>query len=244
AVLYINTDANARGFLFAAGSHTFQHVVNEVANQVADPQTGVSVARRARARLQVEGYGPRADEEAKKLAKIAASEADVPIDALGNDTRTRTDAFAKMLDAGVFRLASDPEHPVLPPPREETVPFLDLSPLENAVARLKRSAQAYDEAYARSDHALPAERRVQLNRILLGMEQKLLSADGLPGREWYQHLVYAPGLYTGYGVKTLPGVREAIEERQWDLANRYAGLTAKVLQNYCDELDKAAALLK
>ena len=83
-----------------------------------------------------------------------------------------------------------------------------------------------------------------MNRILLGMEQRLLSADGLPGREWYRHLIYAPGLYTGYGVKTLPGIREAIEERQWDLANRYAGLTGKALEGYCNELDKATALLK
>jgi N-acetylated-alpha-linked acidic dipeptidase len=338
-VLYINTDANGRGFLYAAGSHTFQHVVNQVAGEVSDPQTGVPVYRRMRAKLQVDGYAPGADEDAKKLAKIAAGEADLPIDALGSgsdftpflqhvgvaslnlefggegtmdgvyhslyddyehhtryvdpgsrygaalarvagrivlevadaeivpvrfgdfaatvsqyldevralsdETRARSETLGQLIDAGAFRLAADPEHVLQPPPREDTVPFLDLSPLENAVARLKRSAQAYDAAYARSEHAnLPAERRVALNRILLGMEQRLLTPEGLPGREWYKHLIYAPGLYTGYGVKTLPGVREAIEERQWERANRYATITAKALDGYCTELDKATALLK
>jgi N-acetylated-alpha-linked acidic dipeptidase len=76
------------------------------------------------------------------------------------------------------------------------------------------------------------------------MEGMLLEARGLPGRDWYKHLVYAPGLYTGYGVKTIPGVREAIEQNHWDEANQYAALTAAALGAYCDRLDQAAALMR
>jgi N-acetylated-alpha-linked acidic dipeptidase len=82
-----------------------------------------------------------------------------------------------------------------------------------------------------------------LDDLLRGMEGTLLYAHGLPGRDWYKHLIYAPGLYTGYGVKTLPGVREAIEENHWDQANQYSVLTAAALTAYCDRLDRAAALL-
>ena len=75
------------------------------------------------------------------------------------------------------------------------------------------------------------------------MEGTLTNARGLPGREWYRHYIYAPGLLTGYGVKTVPGVREAIEENQWERANEFAVLTAEVLKKYSERLDQAAALL-
>ena len=76
-----------------------------------------------------------------------------------------------------------------------------------------------------------------------GMEQALLDGEGLPNRPWYQHLIYAPGINTGYGVKTLPGVREAIEERRWDEANRYVVRTAKVLDAYSARIESARAAL-
>ena len=75
------------------------------------------------------------------------------------------------------------------------------------------------------------------------MEATLTNPRGLPGREWYRHYIYAPGLLTGYGVKTVPGVREAIEENQWERANEFAVLTADVLAKYCERLDQATALL-
>jgi N-acetylated-alpha-linked acidic dipeptidase len=78
---------------------------------------------------------------------------------------------------------------------------------------------------------------------LSGLEQALTNARGLPGRSWYRHYIYSPGLLTGYGVKTLPGVREAIEENQWERANQYAVFTADVLKRYCDRLDQATTLL-
>ena len=75
------------------------------------------------------------------------------------------------------------------------------------------------------------------------MEQTLTDARGLPGRDWYRHLVYAPGQFTGYGVKTLPGVREAIEQSRWEEANQYAAITAGALRAYCDRLEQATAVL-
>jgi N-acetylated-alpha-linked acidic dipeptidase len=114
------------------------------------------------------------------------------------------------------------------------------------LARLKTSATAYDAAYARLTAGqlnLSAAQRAQLNTLLQGMEQRLTDARGLPGRDWFRHFVYAPGLLTGYGVKTLPGVREAIEGARWDEANRYAAITAEVLGAYCDGIERAAALL-
>ncbi len=116
--------------------------------------------------------------------------------------------------------------------------------------RLKRSAKAYDDAYdklTRGEVTLTAQARVGLNTTLQSMEQALTDARGLPGRSWYRHLVYAPGTLTGYGAKTLPGVREAIEQNRFDEANAYAAITAitaDALQRYCDRLDSATALIR
>jgi N-acetylated-alpha-linked acidic dipeptidase len=86
--------------------------------------------------------------------------------------------------------------------------------------------------------------RKELNALLRGLEQTLTAAQGLPRRDWYKHLIYAPGLLTGYGVKTIPGVREAIDENQWSEANQYTVLTAKALDSYGERLDQATKLLK
>ena len=75
------------------------------------------------------------------------------------------------------------------------------------------------------------------------MEQTLLDSKGLPGRPWFQHFVYAPGMFIGYGVKTSPGVREAIEERRWKEADEQVIRTANVLAAYAAQIDKAKAAL-
>ena len=112
--------------------------------------------------------------------------------------------------------------------------------------RVKKSAKAYDEAYSKllagQAKLTPAQLK-ELNSELRGMEAALTDQRGLPGRDWFKHLIYAPGLYTGYGVKTVPGVREAIEQNQFDEANQYAAMTAAALMAYCDRLDKATKLL-
>jgi N-acetylated-alpha-linked acidic dipeptidase len=165
---------------------------------------------------------------------------------LTDQRRKMAEELARLLDQNAFALASDPTRPVLAPDRDPDVPYLGLASLDNVAARLKRSAKAYDNLYAKlgagTAKLTPAQGR-ELDELLRGMEGTLLSDHGLPGRDWYKHLIYAPGLYTGYGVKTLPAVREAIEQNHWDEANQYAALTAAALTAYCDRLDQATALL-
>jgi N-acetylated-alpha-linked acidic dipeptidase len=165
---------------------------------------------------------------------------------LADQKRTSARELGKLLDQNAFGLAADPTRRVLPPAREPEVPYLNLAPLDNAAEHLQKSAKAYDEQYTRLEQGqlkLTVAQRKELNDLLRQMEGALTDTRGLPGRDWFKHLIYAPGLYTGYGVKTLPGVREAIEEHQWDQANEYASITAAALGAYCDKLDKAAAIL-
>ena len=91
--------------------------------------------------------------------------------------------------------------------------------------------------------ALESTQRAQLDRLLQGLEQTLTSDDGLPGRPWFKHLIYAPGKYTGYNAKTMPGVREAIEAMHWDEAGQYIAITAHALEAYCQRLDAATKVL-
>ena len=146
-----------------------------------------------------------------------------------------------------FALTADPLRPLLAPQREAAVPFLDLAPLDNAVTRLTGAARAFDVAYAAqfaSGSAIPSGRVQPINALLRGLERSLTDPRGLPGRGWYTHLIYAPGLLTGYGAKTLPGVREAIEQGQWQTAEDYARRTATALHAYAAQLDQATVLLR
>ena len=334
AVLYVNSDTNARGFLTVAGSHDFQHLVNEVAADVLDPETGVSIGQRLRAQMRVAALDPEAKERVKDDAKIAAeADKDFPIEALGSgsdfssfidhlgvpsldlafaeegDTRgvyhSRYDTFehhSRFVDPGfiydallaktagrlmlrvadadvpvqrmsdfaeavsnyldqvekladderdqvetqagllrdrAFQLAADPTKPSGLPTPLDRVPHVEFAALEDAVDRLERSAKAYDDASAKNAADLPPARLERLQSLMLTIDQALAPATGLPGRPWYKNLVYAPGSFTGYEAKTLPGVREAIEDRRWGDANRYTKLTADALNTYSDRLDKA-----
>jgi N-acetylated-alpha-linked acidic dipeptidase len=163
------------------------------------------------------------------------------------ERRKKSESLAALLEARAFELAADPTRVVGPPERVPEVPDLDFAPLDAAIARLAKSARAYDEARAKTDagaESLDAADRRKLNAQLQGLEQALTDPDGLPGREWYRHLIYAPGLLTGYGVKTLPGVREAAEDDRWDEAGRYVGITATALDAWCDRVDEATALMR
>jgi N-acetylated-alpha-linked acidic dipeptidase len=158
--------------------------------------------------------------------------------------RLKTRELTKMLDDGSYRLAADPTSPRAPPPRPAEVPYLNFAELDNAVERLQSSAKAFDLEYARvaaADDAQSTAQHARLNAAVANLEQTLIDPHGLPGREWYQHMIYAPGLHTGYGVKTLPGIREAIEERRWDEANQYFAVVARALNAYSARLDRASS---
>jgi len=166
---------------------------------------------------------------------------------LADDMRDEAEERDKRLDAGTFTNVDDPTQKWLPPKRLDPVPYLNFAPLQNAVVRVNESGKAYDSA--RRDAlagggTLSESKRGELDAALLRCERSLTRAEGLPRRPWFVHQVYAPGFYTGYGVKTLPGVREAIEQRQWKEAEEQVVVVAGVLQRYADSIDKATALLK
>jgi N-acetylated-alpha-linked acidic dipeptidase len=337
-VLYINTDNIERGLFGAEGSHAYEHLVNQAAADVADPETGVSVAARLRGALQVMAAQPGANETARAQAKLAADPAhDLPIGPLGSGSDysafighlglasvnlgfggegesggvyhsaydtwehyTRFDdpglaysgtlakiagrlvmrvadadlplqryanfaetvgtyndelkklasgkrdvqvAQTKLIAGGFYKLADDPTRSNGPPTALKPVPDFNLTALDSAVAHLKTSATAYDAALAAKGAALPKAAQVKLFDMQRALEQSLTSDVGLPGRPWYRNLIYAPGKFTGYGAKTLPGVREAIEEERWADADKYAGLTAQAIETYASKLDAATKLI-
>ncbi|HEX7348230.1 MAG TPA: transferrin receptor-like dimerization domain-containing protein [Rhodanobacteraceae bacterium] len=161
--------------------------------------------------------------------------------------REAAEAQHKLLAAGAYKLAADPLHPLAPPARLSDVPKIDLAPLDTAAAKLKTSAAAYEAAYhtrAAAGLDIPAAQLVKVNQLMGTLEQRLLDAQGLPGRPWYKNMIQAPGELTGYAPKTLPAVHEALDARDWSRADKYAAVTATVLGNYRAQLDQLTALLK
>jgi N-acetylated-alpha-linked acidic dipeptidase len=178
--------------------------------------------------------------ESDFAASIAAY--DDELHKLADGMRAKTRELGKLLDDDSFKLATDPDKPRSAPPRATEVPFLNFAELDNAIAKLELSAKNFDKEYARlAADPSGAAARERVNSMLTVLEQSLTSSTGLPGREWFQHMIYAPGAHTGYGVKTLPGIREAIEERRWDEANQYVGVVARALSAYSAQLDRAIA---
>ncbi len=149
---------------------------------------------------------------------------------------------------GTFTAVNDPRRPTYAPDTTAVPPHLDFAPLENGLDALTRAAAAYkivsDSAGGTTlDHASPAA-LAALNAVLIKSERALTSAEGLPNRSWYRHLIYAPGFYTGYGVKTLPGVREAIEQRTWSSADHEIARVGKVLEDEAGVVTEATAALR
>ena len=122
------------------------------------------------------------------------------------------------------------------------------TPMRTAVTRLSKAAADYERTMARVPAAgsrlAEGSELAELNRILYSTERAFRYEAGLPRRPWFKHLGYAPGLYTGYAVKTLPGVREAVEQRQWDDANRFTGVVAAAVTTLAADVDHATSLLK
>jgi len=343
AVLYINTDGNERGFLDIAGSHDLEHFVNQVANDVTDPESHATVAERRRAKIRAEALSPSSHDPSvvarlKDQAKTAADPSkDFPIDALGSgsdysaflehlgvpalnvaygdegenggiyhsrydtwehfsrfedpgfvyeavlaktvgrmvlrasgsdlpiqhaenfaatmgtyvselkklaDTkREAAETQGKMLADHVFEITADPTKSHGDPTALKAVPQLDFKGLDAATDRLKASAKAYDAAFAANAANLSADKRARLRELMRSIDQTLTPEVGLPVRPWFKNLIYAPGRFTGYGAKTMPGIREAIEEERFADATTYLGLTADVLNAYSDRLNQATAVL-
>ena len=334
AVMYINTDSNGRGFLYADGSHDLQHFVNAAARDVVDPQAKVSVVDRLAASVRAGAHGGDTTPAAHVLA-AAKTGADMPIGPLGSGSdysafiqhlgiaslnigfggedggggsyhsaydsfdhvtrfddpglvygavlsklvgrmvlraaetntvlprfgdfagavtryvgevktlataqRERDRSLRDLTREDAFRLASNPEDPTVAPANKGVTPLIDMLALEDAADRLTRSARRADAALARRS-ALPAATQARIDAGLRDIDQLLLDPAGLPGRPWFRNMIYAPGTLTGYGAKTLPGVREAIEQRRFSDANAYVARTAAVLDAYAARLDAIALL--
>jgi N-acetylated-alpha-linked acidic dipeptidase len=330
AVAYLNSDTNDRGYLFMHGSHVLENFINDVARDIEDPETKLSVWKRSqqraiadartaeerqelrqRADLRIEalgsgsdytpflqhvgvaslnlGYGGetgggiyhsiyddfkwyttyadtsfvygRALAQTVGTAVMRLADADVlpyqftglaetvgryakEVAKLLKDTQDTIRERNRELDDGLFAATTDPREPLAPPARQELPPFLNFAPLDNAVDLLTRAADRYERAFGRAQAnggaALARPEARAVNATLIQSERALTSAAGLPRRPWYRHAVYAPGFYTGYGVKTLPGVREAIEQKNWPEAEQQITVVAKALQAAADVVNRAA----
>ena len=323
--LYINTDGNGRGFLRMGGSHTLEKFINEVARDVTDPQTNVSVSDRLRSLGKVRGV-----EEAKNrpdirlyplgsgsdytpflqhagiaslnlgfggensggayhstydtfehytrfgdpefaygvaLANVAGravlrfANADIlpysmanyvdnvqqyakEVMALADRMREETSDENELIMSGAYQLTADPTKVFIIPEAKEPVPYFNFAPLQNALKLLEQSAKQYDMLVESNGMALSSVQKQRLNELLIALEQSMTREDGLPRRSWFKHQIYAPGFYTGYGVKTLPGIREALEQRAWEEVSEQIGIVAETLGNVSTLLDTASEQLQ
>ena len=296
AVLYTNTDGMARGFVRIGGSHALEKFFDAVLRDVIDPQTGISVGERRRARIRISG-----DESAVKsleesgvlrlsalgsgsdytafLHHVGIASANVSVggegqggsyhtlydtvanyerfidpgsvygvvmaqvtgratlrmanarllpfdftslvetvrryvtelEALAETERKDVERVNRLLDSGEFAAALDPTKELGPPARRESVPHFNFAPIHNALARVEEALDDYAVTPKVDDSVL-----TEINRLLFTSERLLTREEGLPRRPWYRHQIYAPGYYTGYGAKTLPWIREAMDHRQYD----------------------------
>ena len=325
AVAYINTDGSGRGFLNIGGSHTLERMANEVAHDVEDPQTGVSVWQRTQARRAVSGnaeatsrpdlrisplgsgsdytpflqhlgvaslnvgyggengggsyhsqydsydhytrFGDPGFHYGITLAKttgrmtLRLANADVlpmrfanfvdnvsmyadEVIELLDQTRTATERENELVKMNAYALAADPTQTYVPPTAKDEVPYLSFAALQNAMREIEQSANTLDGEIRRVlESGLTRAQQAAVNHELISTERLMTNDDGLPRRPWFRHQVYAPGFYTGYGVKTLPGIREAIEQRNWEEASEQIELVADMLIRVSDALERAVRIL-
>jgi N-acetylated-alpha-linked acidic dipeptidase len=151
------------------------------------------------------------------------------------------------LEEGVFKATLDPRRLTVAPMKEEVPPHLNFAPMQNAADALARSADHYRLAWSHKQSAISdaqSDSLHTLNQQLIESERKLTNEDGLPRRSWYKHLLYAPGVYSGYDVKTVPSVREGIELKRYAEAEQEIVRVAKALQDESALIDSAAQLLE
>ncbi len=161
------------------------------------------------------------------------------LEELADSMREETETRNRQIEEGLYSLALDPTKSLAAPPVRAAVPYFNFAPLKNAVARLERAAAAYEAAL---DGGARPSRTV--NELLFTSERLLTRDAGLEGRPWYKHHIYAPGFYTGYGVKTIPGVREAIEQRDYADVEPQIEIAAGVLDGIAERVEALTAMLK
>ena len=332
-VAYINSDSNGRGYFEVEGSHTLEKFVNDVARDISDPETKLSVWKRNEAHatanaksseqrkeirertdlripalgsgsdytafLQHDGlaslnigfggedgggiyhsiyddfywythfsdtefvYG-RALAQTGGTAVMRLADADLlPFDfvdfadtvqlylkelkVLSEKARDDIRERNREIEDGVFKATDDPRQPLVAPSADTVPPHLNFAPLEDAAEAVTHSAGEYrkalEHANANNGAGLAAASLAGVNHLLMESERKLTTSEGLPKRPWFKHQLYAPGYYTGYAVKTVPAVREAIEQKEWKQADESIVVVARVLQEEAALIASAAAKL-
>jgi len=321
--VYINTDSNGRGFLGIGGSHTLERFINDVARDISDPQTKLTIWERTRAEQIVNGSPSVRKETTKRkdlrisalgsgsdytpflqhlgiaslnigfggedgggsyhsiydsfdhysrfgdpgfaygiaLAKVCghatlrlANADSLPFEfanfadtmnvyvgeltKLAETMREETKNMNQMISSGMLKNVQDPSEIFIVPQIKETVPYINFAPLQNAVVRLNESAKAYAQSTNGKKGSLA------LDEILYRTERFLTRTAGLPRRDWFRHQIYAPGFYTGYGVKTLPSIREAIEQRDWKEASEQVPIVSRTIEEFAAEIDRATLVAK
>lgn len=154
---------------------------------------------------------------------------------LADTMRDETKASNYAISNGMWPAVQDPKEKLITPKLKDAVPYLNFAPLQNAVQKLQASAANYKSRAGGSSSA-------ELDQVLYKTERALTRSAGLPRRDWFRHQIYAPGFYTGYGVKTLPGIREAIEQRNWKEAEEQIGIAAATIERFAAEIDRASKL--
>ena len=163
---------------------------------------------------------------------------------LSEDIRKSTKSLNDLLDNNDFAISSNPKKTYLPPKRLRQVPEFDFKPLDAALARLSTSAWKYEEALLKFQKgSLSTERKSEINALLRSVDQAFIYSKGLPRRDWFKNMMYAPGYYTGYGVKTLPGIREGLEERKWNEVRVYIKEVSKALDRASENINSASRIL-
>jgi N-acetylated-alpha-linked acidic dipeptidase len=321
AVVYINSDGNGRGYLGVEGSHALEPFINEVARDVTDPETHLSVAERMHERELVNAasngrlkkdlfqkksftigalgsgsdyspflqhlgipsfnlgfggedpggdyhsiydsyddyrrfkdpsflYGVALAETAGRTTLRMADATLLPFDFRAlyktingyatelitelDQMRETTELTNQLVKEHIFGNATDTALHLMPPAVKDEVPYLNFSSLQNALNDLEKVTNRLADTLTRSRPT--GARADAVNQALYRAEQQLLSDNGLPRRPWYRHTIYAPGFYTGYGVKTLPGIREAIEQRNWKEAQEQIEIDAAAIKKFSDYL--------
>jgi N-acetylated-alpha-linked acidic dipeptidase len=150
------------------------------------------------------------------------------------------------IEDGVFDATSDPTKPVSPPPPAKVPPYFDFAPLQNALQGLSDSANKLASAWnkAQSNNwSLPESTIARINRLMLESGPALTDAAGLPHRPWFKNMIYAPGAYTGYEAKPLPGVLEAMDRKDWAEAQSQVPREAEALVRETKIVDQITAAL-
>jgi N-acetylated-alpha-linked acidic dipeptidase len=199
---------------------------------------GTAVMRLADADLLPFEFGDFADTVQLYLKELKA---------LSEKGRDEIGERNREIEEGVFKATEDPRQRLVAPAAEAVPPHLNFAPLENAAEAVSRSAGEYrkalEHANGNNGAGLAAASLAEVNRLLIESERKLTTPEGLPKRPWFKHQLYAPGYYTGYAVKTVPAVREAIEQKEWKQADEGIAVVARVLQDEAALIASAAAKL-